>query len=456
MQKKIKYLIMGLLILLIIMILILVLLLPKIEQENRDKEINQEITSEREIFEKIQEDPSSIINGKKLEEVQSEGVYLTVANIIEKYIAYLDNNNSKAIYSMLDNKYSASNNLTEENVLDKLEKYSNYKIKEILRISMSSYGIYYSKIDNNRKTQFIMINWDTKNDTFSISPINEEIYNQGKNSGIEIDKDRITEIEKNEYNQVIVQKVDDDGIAQKYFYDLIEKMLYYTQDAYEMLDNEYKQINFSTYDEFIEYVNNNKEKLQSLDHNNLKTVKDFTDYEEYEKYYFEMKQNKMERYAQTSKNGIKTYIFEDSNGKYYIFKLTAAFQYTVMLDNYTIPMEDFIKTYNSSSDVEKVILNIERFFMGINDKNYGYSYSVLSDSFKSNKYPTKEEFVKYVQENFFEENEIEYVEYKKENNLYIYEIKIKDATGQSSEEKSYSMIVKLNNGTNFEMSFGEN
>ena len=127
-----------------------------------------------------------------------------------------------------------------------------------------------------------------------------------------------------------------------------------------------------------------------------------------------------------------------------------------MLDSYAIPTDDLMETYSSSSEAEKVILNIKKFFMGIDDKNYGYSYSVLSDSFKNNKYASKDDFIKYVQENFFEKNDIEYVSYEKENGLYIYKINITDATGKSSEEKSLNMIIKIGSGANFEMSFGEN
>ena len=164
----------------------------------------------------------------------------------------------------------------------------------------------------------------------------------------------------------------------------------------------------------------------------------------------------MDTYNKDKNSDYTQYLFKDTKGNYYIFKETSPFKYTVQLDNYTIPTEDFTETYNSSSDVEQVILNIKKFFMGIDDKNYGYSYSVLSESFKKNKYPTKNDFINYAKQNFFEENEIQYVSYEKENGLYIYKIKISDATGTSSEVRKFNMIIKLNSGTDFEMSFGTN
>ena len=155
------------------------------------------------------------------------------------------------------------------------------------------------------------------------------------------------------------------------------------------------------------------------------------------------------------KDDYTQYILIDNKGNNYILKETTPFQYVIILDNYTIPTSQFIEEYNKQTDQGKVVLNIKRFFMGIDDKNYGYSYSVLSESFKNNKYPTKNEFINYAKQNFFEKNEIEYITYEKENGVDIYKIKVKDAFGKSSDEKTLNMILRLKNGTDFEMSFGE-
>ena len=126
-----------------------------------------------------------------------------------------------------------------------------------------------------------------------------------------------------------------------------------------------------------------------------------------------------------------------------------------MLDNYSIPGEDFQEEYNMLSKDKKVILNIKRFFMGIDNKNYGYSYSVLSENFRNNKFASKEDFINYAKQNFFDENEIKYISFKEENGIFIYEIILTDATGKNSEERTFNMIMKLNSETNFEMSFSK-
>ena len=233
-------------------------------------------------------------------------------------------------------------------------------------------------------------------------------------------------------------------------------MLYYPEYAYNLLDSEFKSKYFSTLQEFKDYVENKRQIFESNDVKNLKQFEEFETVEEYRNYISQVKRLKLDKYQIRMNQEYNRYICIDSEGNYYTFYATSPLNYTVVLGNYAIPTEDFVETYNGSTEVEKVILNIKRFFMGIDDKNYGYSYSVLSESFKANKYPTKDAFVQYAKQYFFEENEIEYISYEKQKGLYIYKIKIKDATGENTESKSLNMIVKLNDGTDFEMSFGTN
>ena len=455
MQKKIKKIIILLVVIMIILIFMIFIISKKVNNSESIQEVSQ-AEDERAEFMEYQADPSKIINGKKMEVVEEDGIYLTLERIIENYNNYLIQKDSKAIYNLLYDEYVKKNNISEENIFNKIKSYSNYDIIQLVGLSTTDYAIYYAKIEDMENQKFLMINWDTANDTFSLCPIESEEYDKGINSGIEVNKQRISSIELNSYNKVVITKVDSDDIANKYFYGYIEKMLHNTKEAYELLDEQYKEVSFPNYNDFKDYINNNKVILESLDHNNLKVREDFASFQDYEDYYYKTTKNKMKDYGLISENGIRTYTFEDSYGKYYIFTVTAAMKYTVMLDNYVIPTEDFTQTYNSSTTQEKVVLNIKKFFMGIDDKNYGYSYNLLADSFKNNKYTTKESFVNYAKQNFFEENEIEYIECKEQNGVYIYKIRLTDASKASAGQKEFNMIVKLNSGTDFEMSFGEN
>lgn len=456
MQKKLKKIIIILVIMVLILIVAIMILIKKVSKQKPNQEIKDALKTEREEFEEIQENPALNINGQKLEEVKLEGIYLTVERAIKKYQYYLVQGNSEAVYSLLNNICISKNEITKENIFQKVEKFSNYTIDQMMSVSTVNYGIYYIKINSIEGEKFIIINWDTERDTFDVYPINQEEYNIAIREGLKIEKERVNSIEKNEFNKVIIEKTDNDTIAQTYFYGFIESVVNNPQKAYELIDSEYKEKCFKTYDDFLEYVTANKQRLISLDHNNLKKSEEFENYEEYEAYYQETKKNKMSNYSQETVNNMKIYTFIDTYGKYYIFKVSAAMKYTVLMDTYSVSTEDFIETYNASKDNEKVVLNIKKFFMGIDDKNYGYSYNVLADSFKNNKYPTKNDFINYVKQNFFEKNKIEYINYTEENGVYIYKIKVSDAMGKIAKAKQFNIIIRLKEGTNFEMSFGEN
>lgn len=451
---KIKKTIIALLLVLMALIIIVVVSAIILNKKVDNNFLDGEDEERRKFFDTLQNNPTELINGEKLAEIKSESVYFSINGIIDKYITYLEENNSIAVYNVLYKEYINNNNLKEQNVLLSLNKCNNYNIDKMYGIGISNYAIYYVKISNGQLTENLLVNWDKENKTFSICPISEENYKMGIEQGIEVTPERVEAIEKNEFNQVISTNLDKDTISAKYFYNYIDKILYNTKEAYEILDERYKNINFTTYEDFKEYIENNKQKFENLTRSNFKSIEDFENEQEYEQYKEEKFGYKIEKYTKKYTSSETIYTFEDSYGKYYTFKVTAAMKYTVILDNYTLPADDFLETYNKSSDPQKVVLNVKKFFMGIDDKNYGYSYSLLSDSFKTNKYPTKGDFVKYVKENFFEENNVEYVSYEEKNGLYIYKINITDATGKEEGKKSFNMIVKLNTGTDFEMSFG--
>lgn len=301
MQNKIKKLIIFLLIILVILAIVIVCIIVNLKH-NKQNSLTDEYKKSREYFDQVQNDPSIAINEKKPEIIKSEGVYFTISNILEKYDIYLKDNNVDALYNILYKQYIEQNNISKNNILEKLNKSMNYEINQIYALNTINYGIYYVEIYNNKVKEELLINWDTLNDTFSISPISEGEFNKVTQEGTNIDKQRIEAIAKNNYNNVQVYKTDSDSIAKKYFYDFIEKIVNKPEKAYSLLDETYKNNNFTNYNDFLQYVNDNKERLVSLDHNNLKEVTDFSDYIEYEKYYQKAIQNKMKNYVQTTNN----------------------------------------------------------------------------------------------------------------------------------------------------------
>ena len=114
----------------------------------------------------------------------------------------------------------------------------------------------------------------------------------------------------------------------------------------------------------------------------------------------------------------------------------------------------FIANYEKSSTEEKVGLDINKFMLALNDKDYKYLYSILADSFKENNFKTYEEFENYAKTNFFEENTFGYLEFGNEGGTYYtYKVKISDATQKNDKTIEKTFIVLLGEGTDFKISF---
>ena len=340
------------------------------------------------------------------------------------------------VYNTLDEEYLKYKEITLENLITKLPKKEHksvlinnmYCVEKNERIAI--YFIYGSTETKSNLKEYIhlMVKVDFKNKTYKLllEDYVEKYYKHlAPGQYVEIKEE---EIKNYNYNTFVYEHINDED----YIKDLLTHYKNILKSDKEhtykiLLDKNYKEICFNNSNEYLTYINSNYSKIISA---------------------------RIDEYDKENKDGYTQYLFKDNNENYYIFKETAPFKYTVILDNYTIPTRHFTEEYNSSTDKEKAILNVKRFFMGIDDKNYGYSYSVLSSEFKNNKYPSKDEFIKFAKQNFFEKNEIEYISYEEENGLYIYKIKLTDATGNSSDEREFNIILKLNSGTNFEMSFG--
>lgn len=372
------------------------------------------------------------------------GQYLNVLNINsssyygydenEEYTIVIDEKEIKQnIYDVLSKTYIKKNNITIENLYNNVKTINEDAIYVPLEALVLENGNIQSFIIHGLVETFelkvidelfAILNIDKINNVFSIEPIygNYKSVNEIKINRID------NEIDINDNNQFTTVSISNENIARDYLNLYKRLALGSPENLYNMLDEEYRNKRFENLEQFKKYISENKEKITSA---------------------------RVEKYQRNTEKNYTQYISIDQNDNYYIFMEIAPLQYKIILDNYTIPTKEFEEKYNKSSEVEKVILNIKKFFMGIDDENYGYSYSVLSEAFKNNNYPTKNDFVNYAKSNFFNQNEVEYVSYKKQNDLYIYEIKLKDATGNNKEEKTFNIILKLNSGTDFEMSFGQ-
>lgn len=361
-----------------------------------------------------------------------------INRIVEEYINYFVGERSNELASIISNKYIQDEKVTINNVINKVKdeniQYSeNYKvivnnmyvIKESINLESYLVDLTYCNLDANKNYEIkLIVQIDIENLTFCIMPykyIQKLGYDKlklGDTCTIEHEK-----IEKNQYNIYKMTPISKNSTAERYFNIFLENLKYDMQKSYELLDTQYKQNKFKNINEYIQYVQNNK-----LQENAIKSYNVYT-YDDYNQY-----------------------VCIDNQDRYYIFNEKGIMNFTVILDTYTIDLPEFTEKYTKASDEEKVLLNIQKCFTAINDKDYRYVYNKLDSTFKANNFKTLADFETYIKTNFFEKNKISASNAKKQNGIYLYDIKISDNDGISSITKTF--VMQLKEGTDFVMSFG--
>ena len=233
--------------------------------------------------------------------------------------------------------------------------------------------------------------------------------------------------EKYECNEFEFTNVTAEDLMLTYFNKYKNNMFNNTEEAYNMLDSEYKKKRFENIDNYKKYIQNNYEKLLKANLNKYQiddTNKEYT-----------------------------RYICADEYGNYYIFKETAIMQFTMFLDTYTIDQPEFIEKYDSTSEKGKCILNIEKIKQAYNMQDYSYIYSKLADSFKNNNYKTQNEFENYIKKALYNNITIEYKEFKNEGETYIYNVVLTDLLGKADKTINMQILMQLKDDRDFVMSF---
>lgn len=347
----------------------------------------------------------------------------------------------EALYNLLDEEYKKTNNITTSNIYNFIG--DEYKLTTFTPISMTCknidtfitrYCIYGRTIKQDKlgnteaKYNYYILTQDNLNSTFSVMPLEEKNIKNIQDVNLE---SKIKGINPNKFNSFsISENLNAADIAKTYFTLYKQDMEYDIQRAYNTLSEEYRNKKFGNINEYRNYINIKMDEVKKA------TIKEYS-------------------YTQTKE--YKQYLCIDNNGNYYVFRDTGVMNYTVLLDTYTIDMPEFLDQYNKASEQKKVALNIQKFFLALDNNDYKYAYSILSLAFRNNKYNNQAIFENYIKNNLYSEREIEYDKFNKESsNTYSYVLKIKDKTGANSYVQTFTVIMKLNSGTDFEMSFSIN
>ena len=311
-----------------------------------------------------------------------------------------------------------------------VEKYIQYNYNEnfvaedmnvLYSERITSYAVQGRIGDNSENKVYFIFRVDPQNGTYSM----EEQNNVNSLDSINLRTD-ITEINNTGNNTFEYTTVNSEQMCRIYLNDYKDKELNNPEEAYSMLDDEYKKIRFPTYEDFQEYINEYRNIIQ----NSVLTS-----------YYSEIKDDYTE------------YILVDNYNNSYTVRSTGIWDYKIMLDNYTIKVDTYEKEYNNLDDEAKVQANIHIFLQMINTKDYAHAYEKLSDGFKSNYFNTLESFEDYIKNNWFSYNILADIDISEEANSYVCDVTLRDGAGRAANQTNKTIIMQLREGTDYVMSF---
>ncbi len=411
-----------------------------IDKEESDTNIIKELDNRMDYFivKEVFENILDYIN--YLDYDLSQGrLEFTSDNEERQFLNRYKNEGINMLKSVMPKEYISSFGMNDDKIYSSLVKYANknIRISDVYDTNSSSniktYLVYANILDTNDEFNMVIL-LDYNNKTFNImleNYLEKEKMDKNKILGMsfKLGLNEIAEkdaIESNEYNVYEIPSVNNEMYTQELMENYKYYLLNFSQKAYDLLDNEYKEKKFNGLDKFKKYIDNKNSNIEDMELSKYK-VNIYNDYTEY--------------------------ICIDQFGDYIIFKETTVMKYSVILDTYTVDLPEVVENYNNSNEKEKVGMNITKIFDALNDKDYEYVYSKLNDTFKKNNFDQLIVFENYMKDNLFEENKLESGEFSVEGSTYIYKLSIKNSDDDSSEIKNMTVIMKLLEGTDFVMSF---
>lgn len=447
MKKGILILIALCIIAIIVIITILINLSSNKTQTNNNKtqnnlntsgETNNTTNTETE----IPKDPEEIYLNKEIHKEDKTMVFFSIEKNIKNYITYLRVNNQNAINS-LSNGVAVfnTNGLSSKTIIT---------IKEMYSVDNDNGTTFFVKLDLSNNGEYtIKVIEDSINGTFSISSMTSEEYNTSISGRSNIDYTKHVEIQKNEYNTIQYTNMSNSEIAERYLRSYIQKARYAPEEAYNSLDEVYRNARFENYENFKMYLEEKADELETLDPLSVKDASEFATVDEYTKYVNSLKKTGLTKFDKYTDGDIEYLVCLDTYGNYYIFKISHVMDYKLMLDSYTLNIPRFLEEYQNSNEQEKVELTINKVFEAINNKDFKYIYGKLDEDFKKTNFSNYDDFVQKMKNNFFDRNAVEFDEYDETDGLHEYTLIITDANEIDKRELNLKVLITLGDNTDY-------
>lgn len=410
--RKMIIIVIAIIILLIISLFIVKYLDKKDKEENFENQITIDIVN-------------------KIDEVKDRNEFFAVKSCVTKYLSFVAQDDKEIVYSFLDKNYLEQYNITNENSLPNLEEYElpvfwvdkMYVIQDT--IETYTYFVYGRVIDKqsaNSEYFNIVIRLDKQRDLFSVIPykfVEDNEYNIEIGNTIAL---KYNEISDNTYNQFAFKNITDAEMIEMYINEIKDRIIYDIESLYNKLDKTYVKNKFANIEQYKKYMNKRISTIYQLKIDKYQ----IKDYEQY-----------------------KQYVCIDQNENYYIINEINPGRYELILDTYTIDIPEYVQKYNEYADDQKGAFCIDKFIKNINDENYMLAYNMLSEGFRDNYFKTEASFEEYATKHFLGKK-LSFKGVQTQEGLYIYKVTLAQ---ENLEEKEKNFIVKLNEGTDFELSF---
>lgn len=416
-QNKLKKMI----IILLVIFTTLVVGICLIKNKKKEGRVAEVPTPDESVGEEIQKEKQRML-------VQDINEYNRIKKHLKTYLIYKKAQNEKAIQEITDNRNTWANKTPSE--------YSDIVLQEIYRKNNNNIDIYFIKFKfcKNITDFYGVIIVDNTNRTFEVLESTIQEYEDAKLGKVNEIYLNLTTIDKKTYNVIknVPNRITEQEKVKLYFDDYITKAIYYSEEAYNNINEEYKSKKYDTIEKYKTYLNENRQTLLNSEQKGIKSyaVKKYADYEQY--------------------------VCVDNYDNYYIFNVQGAMSYNIILDTYTVDLPQFVEKYNKASDKEKAILNIKKIFQAINLKDYNYVYNKLDTDFKNRYFKQESEFEKFADSNFFSKSEITIKEYELIQNTHVFTVSVKNAEDKNANTNDKKIIMQLKEGTEYVMSFSVN
>lgn len=331
--------------------------------------------------------------------------------------------------------------LTAEKIInDNLESSQKFYIEDAyyqeievdVEAKIYIYGrLFYNNYSNN-KTMYIILNTNYDNMLYDEKIEKDGITKTEYDIIIANLKEQTTTTKLSSYDSTkkfTLKNATDEDIITRYLEYYQNMVLYDTKDAYDLLNEDYKNKRFGSYNSFEEYVNDYNQTIENLT---------------------------LEKYGMSYGETTTKYIAQDTKENYYTFECKSVLDFDIQLDNYTIEIDDYKAKYNALTDQQKAAICLSNVIQMINTKDYENLYKKVDETFRSKNFPTIDEFKNYINNRYYYYNIISNTQARMDSNIYVLSFDISSGNNTSAEIKKANLLIRLGNDTEFKISFVNN